>query len=186
MGGPSDSQQKQDQYAQSQAALAQQQQQQSQQIYSMTEPGLQTAESYFQALASGDPAAIQRAISPATEQIASQYNQAKQNIVQNVPRGGVQQLALAQAEQGKAAQMGTLAQQAYTSAAPALANLAGQGIGLSVNQIANAISAYNGAGQIEGNIANQDAQGKGATMGLLGSMSQSGAQIASAAMLAAA
>jgi hypothetical protein len=44
--------------------IAEEQNVNSQQLYSLTEPGLKTAEDFYSTLASGDPAAILRATAP--------------------------------------------------------------------------------------------------------------------------
>jgi hypothetical protein len=189
MGGPSQSAENQN--VANQNTLAQQelnqvaipQEQMAQSLFNMTSPGLQTAENFYSQLASGDPSAIFKQIAPAVEQITAQTQGAKQQIMANTPRGGVQQLALDQAGISQAGQVGQLATQAYTSSFPALAQLAGEGIGLSNNQISNVVSAYGGAssayrgaGAEAGEIAQQGAEGKATTMGFVGSLVGSGVE----------
>jgi len=165
--------------AQSQEARAGRAEGREKQLFDLTFPGMQTAESYYQTLASGDPTAIQRAIAPATERINMASQAAQEQIRNEMPRGGTQQLAIEEAGISRAGQVGNLATQAYTGAFPALAALAGQGIGLSVNELSNAIASAQGAGQTLGAAGQQAAQGKASTSGLLGSLA-TGAGIAAA------
>lgn len=163
--------------AQEQAAIAGPAQANANDLYNLTKPGLATAESYYNKLATGNPSAIQTAIAPASEKIAASSEAAKQNILRTTPRGGEQNLALEQADIAKASGIGTLATTAYTGSFPALASLAGEGVGLSLNELQSALSAFSGsgtslagAGTTAGNVANQQAEGKASTLGLVGSL----------------
>jgi len=160
---------------QGQLGSEQQQQAQSSQLYNLTEPGLQTAENYYKQLASGNPQSIQTATAPATEAIAGNYNQAVKNIQQNMPRGGAQDLAVQEAEISKAGAIGGTQAQAYLGAPTALANLAQGGIGLSVNEMTQALSAFSGASSSNTSAANMSGAGKAETLGFLGSLGQSAA-----------
>lgn len=133
-------------------------------------PALKKATEYYTTLASGDPQAIATAVAPATQQITSASEQAKKNIEMQTPRGGAQRLGKEYADIQAAGQIGNLTTQAFTSAPAALAQL-GQGqIGLSINEIANAIAAMGGQGEQLGAIGAQKAAGKEATMGFLGDL----------------
>ena len=140
------------------------------QLFGTTFPGLGIAEKYYQSLASGDPDEIFRAIAPATEQITSASEQAKERIRTTMPRGGESRVAQEYADIGAAGQVGSLATKAYTSAFPALASLATSGIGLSINEMANAIASMSGAAETTGRIGDQQAAGKEALMSSLGGM----------------
>jgi hypothetical protein len=182
MSGPSDSTTgKQQQIAQGQLDLAKEQQTTANRVEGVVEPGLKTAESYYTSLASGDPTKIMTAIGPAVSQIGSQTEQAKNTIKSSTPRGGAQDLAVAEADISKAGQVGNLETQAYTGAFPALASLFQGGAGISVNQIANAISSAQGAASTTAQIGQEQAQGKASTMGMLGSLAGAGGQIGAAA-----
>jgi hypothetical protein len=170
-GGLNQTENTQNTIAQEQLALSQQQQATAEQTYGAVSPGLQTAENYYTSLASGDPTKIMAAIGPAVSQIGSQTQQAKTQITESTPRGGAQNLALAEADISKAGQVGNLATQSYTGAFPALAQLFQGGAGISVNQIANAIASASGAGTTTANIGQEQSSAKASTMGLLGSMS---------------
>ena len=184
MGGPSGSTENtQNTIAQGQLSLAQQQQQQSNKILGVVEPGLQTAENYYTSLASGNPTQIMDAIGPAVAQIGSQTQQSENTIKATTPRGGAQDLALQEAAIQKAGQVGNLQTQAYTGAFPALAQLFQGGAGISVSQIANAISSASGAATTTAQVGQEQAQGKATTMGFLGSLAGAGGQIGATALL---
>jgi len=169
-GGPSAAEQAQTQLAQQQSAAAQQAQAQSAASYATTSPGLGIAENYYKALSSGDPQAIFKAASPSINAVIGNTEAAKRNIQLNMPKGGEQNLALEQADIAKASQIGNLETTAYTSSFPALANLASTGLGLSVNEMANAIAGFQGASQSQSSIMQADAANKASTMGFLGSL----------------
>jgi len=170
-GGLNQTEQTQNTIAQEQLTLAQQQQATSDKTLGVVQPGLQTAENYYASLATGDPTKIMSAVGPAVSQIGSQTQQAKKQITEGTPRGGAQDLALAEADISKAGQVGNLATQAYTGSFPALAQLFQGGAGISVSQIANAIASASGAGTTTAQVGQEQASAKASTMGLLGSMS---------------
>jgi len=180
MGGPSQSnQQTQNQLTQQDIAISQQQQAQSNTLFNESQPGFQTAENYYTKLASGNPQAIFQSIAPAVGQIDTASQGAVQNIQQNMPRGGAEQLAVANVQQQRAGQVGNLGTQAYTGAFPALASLSQGGLGISGNEIAGAISASS-AGSTSNQAEMQvQAQGKASTMGLLGGLAGAGGEAAS-------
>lgn len=160
----------QQQITQQQLSSAQQTQQQSAQLYNLTEPGMATAENFYKQLASGNPQSIQTATAPATEAIAGNYNQAVKNIQQNMPRGGAQDLAVQEAEISKAGAIGGTQAQAYLGAPTALANLAQGGIGLSVNEMTQALSAFSGASSSNQAAGQMSGAGKAETLGFIGSL----------------
>jgi|ERR1700683_3864532 len=159
---------------------------QSQQLFNTSFPGLQTAENYYNQLASGNQQQIFNAIAPAVGQINTASQGAAQNIAQNMPRGGAEQLAQAQNQNQRAGQIGNLATSAYTGSFPALASLSQGGLGLANNTASNAISAGSSAGQSNAALMQAQAEGKGAEMGFGGSLASAGGQLGSAAKFAAA
>jgi hypothetical protein len=150
--------------------LANKQQQESEATLNVVKPGLKTAEDYYASLATGDPTKIMAAIGPAVSQIGSQTAQAKKQITEGTPRGGAQDLALAEADISKAGQVGNLETQAYTGSFPALASLFQGGAGISVSQIANAIASAQGASQTTAAVGQEQASAKASTMGMFGAM----------------
>lgn len=164
-----------------QLALAEGEQASARELRGLTMPGLKTAIDYYTRLSSGDPGEIQRSIAPAAEMIAGSSKIAKERITAEMPRGGEQRLAEEMVDANQAAQTGRLGVQAYTSSFPALAAMAGQGIGLSLNQMANAIAGYGGAANTMGNVGQQQAAGKASTMGFLGSLASAGGAVGAAA-----
>lgn len=174
--GPSDSTiATQNQLTQEQLALGQRQQDRADKLFNLTEPGLEMTESFYKALASGDPAAIQKATAPATEQIAARYGAAKENIADNMPRGGAKDLALQEADISKSAQISGTQAQAYLGSFPALASLAGEGIGLSLNEVSAALSAFSGASSSNQAGGQMEGAGKAQTLGFIASLGQSAA-----------
>jgi len=162
---------------QEQVQLGQRQDARSAQLFSTAYPGMQIAENYYQALSSGDPSKIFAAVSPGVQDISANTAAAKQNIRENMPRGGTETLALQEADISKSAQIGNLETKAFTSSFPALANLGTSGIGLSNNEIANAISAFSGASATAGNIAQTQEEGKGMMLGFAGDLASAGATV---------
>jgi hypothetical protein len=170
-GGPSASTTAtQNQLTQSDIAIQQQQAAESSQLFDLSLPGVTQAEKYYSSIASGNPQAISSAIGPAVGQINTASQSAKQNIAQNTPRGGVEQLAEANVDAQRAGQIGNLGTQAYTSAFPALASIGQGGLGASANEIASAISAGSAGSQSNAGLMQAQAQGKASTMGFFGSL----------------
>jgi len=169
----------QNQITQQELTLEQQQASQANQLYNLTEPGMATAENFYSQLASGNPQAIQTATAPATEQIAANYNQAATNMSQNMPRGGAKDLAVQEAQISKAGAIGGTEAQAYLQAPQALAQLAQSGIGLSVNEVSQALSAFSGASNSNQAVIQAKSAAKGQTLGLIGALGQQGAQLGS-------
>lgn len=158
--------------------MEQDQQAKSDQLYTMTEPGLQQTESFYSQLATGDPAKIQQATAPATEQIASSYNQEAKQLGTTMPRGGAKDLAVQEAEISKAGAIGSTKANAYLGSFPALASLAGEGIGMSTSEISQALSAFSGASSSNQSAATMSGAGKAQTLGFIGAL---GGDAASAA-----
>lgn len=174
----------QNQITQQQLGLEQQQQAQSNQMFQTAFPGFQTAENYYTQLASGNPQQIFAATAPAVGQINTATQGASQQIAQNLPRGGVEQMAQANLQQQRAGQVGNLATQAYTSSFPALASLSQGGLGLAANDISNAISAGSVASGSNQAVMQQQTAGKGASLGFLGSLAGAGGELGAASKLA--
>ena len=160
--------------------LAQQQNQRSGQLFNETFPGLQSAEQFYGTLSSGDPYAIARAISPATQQITAATTAAKQNILQNAPAGGEKNLALEQADVARGAQVGQTATGSYLGSFNALAQLAGQGVGESISSAGTAISGFGQANQGLQQLGNLQIQQKGAQLGALTSLGSDAATVGAA------
>ena len=173
----------QNQLAQNSSALvqlAQTQSQRSGQLFNETFPGLQSAEAFYQSIASGSPYAISTATAPAVAQLAASTAGAKQNILNNAPAGGEKNLAIENADVAQGAQLGKLTTGAFVNAPNALAALAGQGVGESISSAGTAISGYNSANQALGNLGNLQIQQKGAQLGALTSLSSDAATLGAA------
>ena len=151
-------------------ALAQQQGANSQKLFNESNPGFESAESFYTALSSGDPYAISRATAPAVQQVNQATAGAKQNILQSDPNGGEKNLALEQADVTQGAEVGKLGAGAYTGSFNALASLAGQGTGEGIQSAGAATSAYGASNQGWNNIGQIQTEQKGQTLGAISSL----------------
>lgn len=133
------------------------------------------AESFYTSLASGDPTKIQQASAPATEAIAKNFENEKKAIGNEMPRGGARDLALQEADISKAGAIGGTEANAFLGSFPALASLAGQGVGLSINEVTQALSALGGASSSNQAFGQMQGTGKAQTLGFLGGLGQSAA-----------
>lgn len=177
-GGGGGSNAAEEQIAQEEVSLAQNQQQNSNQLFSASFPGFQQSENYYQQLASGDPAAISRAIAPAAQQINQQSTASAQRISQDAPRGGEKNLALEENQINKGAQIGQLASGSYLNSFNSLAGLAGQGIGQAQTASGQSLSGLNAAGNQYSNIAQQQQEGSSSTKGTITSALGTAATVA--------
>jgi hypothetical protein len=143
----------------------------------MTEPGLVQSEDFYQNLASGDPAAIMKAIAPTAQAASSSAAGAKANIEANSPAGGEKNLALEQVDVNRGAQVSQAASGATLAAPNALGQIAGQGIGEGISSAGAATGSLSAANQGFGQMQSQQFQGqqlqmeqKGQTLGALGGL----------------
>lgn len=162
---------------QGELGLAQQQDARAKQLFDLSLPGLKTATNHYEDLASGDSSAIFKAVAPGVQATSKQFDTAKQNISDTMPRGGERNLAMEETDISKAGAVGNQINQAYEGSFNALASIAGKTAGLSVNEIANAISAFGGASNTASNIASQEEEGKAAMLGMIGSLGGSAAEL---------
>jgi hypothetical protein len=170
-------------------SLAGQQAGNSQQLFNLTEPGLQTAENYYSQLATGDPGSVMRAIAP-TAQAANQAAQgASSNIMANAPAGGEKNLALEQVDVNRGAQIASTASGATTGAPNALATLAGQGIGESTAAAGTGISGLSAGASALSSLGGLQLQGqqlqmeqKGQELGAFGGLAGDASQLGTGAM----
>lgn len=161
-------------------SLLGQQQQNSNTLFNLGLPGLQTAEDQAATLASGDPAAIARLISPQTQNISQATAGAKQNIINNAPAGGAKNLAIENADVSQGAQVGALATQGTNNAFNSLAQLGQSNVGQSTSSAGTAISAGNAASSTYGNVVGENIQQKGATLGAFGGLAGDATELATA------
>lgn len=158
-------------------AIAQGQADNANTLFNLTEPGLQTAENFYQNLSSGDPTTMMQALAPATSQIAESTSGAIKNIQQTAPAGGEKNLAIEETLAKEGSQVGQTATNAYLGSKQALGQLAGQGIGESIQSASTGISGYSSASSSLGNLGNLQiqeqqlqAQQKGNVLGQLGGL----------------
>ena len=128
-------------------SIATQQNANAQQLFGESNPGFIKAEDFYSALSSGDPGAIAKAISPATQQITQSADAAKANILRSGTPGGEKNLALEQVDVNRGAQVGSTATQGYLGSFNALAQLAGQGTNASIASAGTGISGLSSSSQ---------------------------------------
>lgn len=112
--------------------------------------------------------------------VAQNAKQTKDQIKDSVPRGGVKDLALAETDINKSAQIGGLETAAYEHSFADLASLGEGGVSLSINEVSNAIAAFGGASHTVGDVAHEQAAGKAAQLGFFGSLAGGAAELAAA------
>ena len=157
--------------------IAGEQEKNAQQLYNLTEPGLVTAEDTYANLASGDPAAIMKAIAPTAAAASQSAAGAKANIEANSPAGGEKNLALENVDVSRGATVANAASGATLAAPNALGQIAGQGVGESTSS-ANAgtgalTASTSGLGQVQSQIfqgQQLQMQEKGEQLGALGGL----------------
>jgi hypothetical protein len=150
-------------------------------LFNLALPGLQQSESYYGKLASGDPAALARANAPAIQQITSATNSAKQNIVQDNPRGGERNLALEEADLSQGAQISNLTTGSYVGSFGSLAGLGGQNVSQGNAATSTGVSAMNAAANQYGQLQQINNEQKATQLGFIGSLAGSAATLGAAA-----
>lgn len=136
----------------------------------------------LQKITSGDRKTQLSAIAPQIGEINRGFAAAKENILSSVPSGAAREFALSQMEREKPAQVATLFNTTYTGGLDKMANL-GSGLGaFSLQELSAGLKAGELAGNTRGQIMQQDAQAKAATLGFLGSLAGGAANIATGGM----
>jgi hypothetical protein len=169
------------------AALVNQQAQQSNQLYNLTEPGLVQSENWYQELASGDPGAVMRALAPTAQAANQAETGARANIMANDPAGGEKNLALEQADLGRAGAIASTASSASLGANNALGSLAGQGIGesqqgagIASSALGTSLSGWQGLGGLQLQGQQLQMEQKGQQLGAFGSLAGDASSIGAA------
>lgn len=154
-------------------------------LFQTSLPGFDKATSFYNALASGDPYAISRAIAPVAQQADTAAGAAKANILNTGPAGGEKTLALEQVDVNRGAQVGDAATKGYTGSFNALASLAGTGISQSQGAAGLGISGLNSSSSTLGSVFGEQfqqqqfqAEQKGNTLGSLASLAGDAALLA--------
>lgn len=163
--------------------IATQQASNSNQLFNASFPGMVQSEQQAQTLASGDPYAIARAISPVAQQTSIATSAAKQNILNSGPAGGEKNLALEQADVNQGAKVGDAATQGYLNSFNALASMGATGTGLGISSAGAATSGFNSAGSLSVQQEQLGIQQKGNTLGAFSSLGSDAATIGAAALL---
>jgi hypothetical protein len=162
------------------ASTGQQSAQEGSQLFNLALPGLEQSESYYGKLASGDPNALARANAPAIQGITEQSNQAKENILQDNPRGGERNLALQEADISKGAQISNLTTGSYVGAFPSLASLGGQNVSQGNAATATGLQGMNAAANQYGQLQQLSNEQKATQLGIVTSLAGAGASVAGA------
>lgn len=139
-------------------------------LFNLALPGLQQTEGYYGKLASGDPAALARANAPAIQSITKSTNSAKQNILQDMPRGGERNLALEEADLSKGAQIGQLETGSYLQSFPSLAGLGGQNVSQGTSATSAGLQGMNAAANQYGQLQQLSNEQKATSLGFISSM----------------
>lgn len=174
MGKPSGEDQ---QLQQSQAHLAdvmsqtgQQSAQQGSALFNLALPGLQKAQSYYGKLSSGDPNALATANAPAIQSITGQSNESLKRIFQDAPRGGAKDLAIADADLSKGAQISNLTTGSYLGSFPSLAQLGGQNVSQGTAATGTGLQGMNAAANQYGQLQQINMEQKSQQMGFITSL----------------
>lgn len=152
------------------ATTGQQSAQQGSTLFNLALPGLQKAQSYYGKLSSGDPNALATANAPAIQSITGQSNEALKNIFQNAPRGGAKDLAIADADLSKGAQISQLTTGSYTGAFPSLAQLGGQNVSQGTAATGTGLQGMNAAANQYGQLQQINNEQKATQLGFISSL----------------
>lgn len=160
------------------ASTGEQSAKQGSKLFDLALPGLQKAESYYGKLSSGDPAALARANAPAIQQVTGESNKAKQNIMQDAPRGGSRDLALAEADINKGAQISNLTTGSYLSSFPSMAQLSGQNVSQGTAATGTGLQGMNASANQYGQLQQLNNEQKATQLGSISSLVGSAASFA--------
>ena len=160
------------------SATAAQSTQEGSQLFNLALPGLEKSTSYYGKLASGDPTALATANAPAIQSITGQSNDQLKNIMQNSPRGGARDLAIADADLSKGAQISNLTTGSYTGAFGSLAGLGGQNASQANAATGTGLQGLNAAANQYGNLQALNNQQKATQLGAITGLAGAGASIA--------
>ena len=149
-------------------------------LFNLALPGLEQSESYYNKLATGDPAALSRANAPAIQEIGSKSNAAKKNIIADTPRGGERNLALEEADLTKGAQVSNLTTGSYVGSFGSLAGLGGQNVSQGTAATGTGLQGMNSAANQYGQLQQLNNEQKATQLGFLGSIAGAGATAAAA------
>lgn len=144
-------------------------------LFNLALPGLQQSEAYYGKLASGDPAALNRANAPAIQQITGNANAAAKNITQDMPRGGERNLALEEGDLSKGSQISQLTTGSYTGSFGSLAGLGGQNVSQGNAATGTGLQGMNAAANQYGQLGQLANEQKATQMGFISSLAGAGA-----------
>ena len=166
--------------ARTMAATGKQSAQEGSTLFNLALPGLEKSEAYYGKLASGDPQALARANAPAIQQITAGADAAKKNITEDMPRGGARDLALAESDITKGAQISQLTTGSYTGSFGSLAGLGGQNVAQGTAATGTGLQGMNAAANQYGNLEQLRNEQKGTQLGFISSLAGAGAGLGAA------
>jgi hypothetical protein len=150
-------------------------------LFNLALPGLEKSESYYGKLATGDPAALAKANAPAIQQIGAGTDAAKKNIIQDAPRGGGRDLALAEADINKGAEISKLTTGSYLGSFGSMANLGGQNVSQGNAATSTGLQGMNAAANQYGQLQQLGNEQKATQLGFITSLAGSAAAVAGGA-----
>lgn len=115
-----------------------------------------------------DRPSLLAATAPVLGQITRGSNQARQQIMEQLPPGAARDVALAELERGKSDTIAGAKNQMYQGAFGTLGSLADSSGAFSLNQLGAALRGHGEAAQTGKSVMDVEAQKKASTMGLLG------------------
>jgi hypothetical protein len=146
-------------------------------LFNLALPGLEKAETYYGKLSSGDPSALATANAPAIQQISEKSNAAKQNIISDQPRGGGRNLALAEADINKGAQISSLTSGSYANSFSSLAGLGGQNVSQGNAATGTGLQGMNAAANQYGQLQQLSNEQKATQLGMITGLAGSAASL---------
>jgi len=124
----------------------------------------------FQKIIGGSRDLSAQATAPAVSNISKQYQQAKENILEQTPAGAGRDYALASAQTAKGDAVSKYLNDTWMNAFGGLANLGKENAQVALQQTGAGLRGNEGAASMIGNVMQQDAQGKATTMGFFGQL----------------
>lgn len=149
-------------------------------LFNLALPGLEKSEAYYGKLSSGDPNALATANAPAIQGVTEKSNEAKKNIMQDMPRGGGRDLALQEADISKGAQISNLTTGSYLGSFGSLASLGGQNVSQGTAATGTGLQGMNAAANQYGQLQQLNNEQKQTQLGFITGLAGSAAAFAGA------
>jgi hypothetical protein len=124
----------------------------------------------YQGIVGGNAADTQKALAPAIANITQSTEANKEQIFDSTAPGAARDNALAQNKISQGSEIASTTNTDWLSAFQGLSNIAGQQYGVAGTQLGGGLSSQNAAIGASSNLAQNQSQGKAATLGFLGSL----------------